>query len=316
MTPGISFDQVQDRQGSRPSVRGVQSQAQNPVRQKVTSFIDGVPVLGQTGSLQFVGVDQINVLRGPQSAAFGRATFAGAIDYITSNPGENWAGDIQVQTSDLDRNRVSFSVGGPITKNFGVIIDGNFDEFEGADEWVSTDGVSLGGTSTDYYSTAFVLNWGESSSAKLRYTHLETDDDPQIRYFIDGDAQASCSNLTLPNGESYIDGEFDCALPSLAGGIPLNHQPELDFTPGTPGFFLVQSYSVLDPASRVERDRFQLNVDFGLSNGSAIEILASSSEDELLRWFDADGLPPLPPPLSIARSLLEDYLVRIAREDS
>ncbi len=290
LTPGVTFDQVQDRQASRPSVRGVQSQAQNPVRQKVTSFIDGVPVLGQTGSLQFVGVDQITVLRGPQSAAFGRATFAGAIDYTTSNPGETWGGMVELQSSDLERNRASFSVGGPITENLGIIFDGNFDEFEGADEWVSSDGVRLGGTSTDYYSTALVFDWGEASRIKFRYTHLETDDDPQIRYFINGSDQASCSNLTLPNGGLYIDGEFDCALPDLSGNpVPLNHQPELDFTPGTPEFFLVQSYSVLGPSSQVERDRFQLNADFGLSNGSAIQILASSSEDSLLRWFDADN---------------------------
>ena len=290
MTPGITFDQVQDRQASRPSVRGVQSQAQNPVRQKVTSFIDGVPVLGQTGSLQFVGVDQVTILRGPQSAAFGRATFAGAIDYTTSNPGETWGGIVELQSSDLGRNRASFSVGGPITENLGIIFDGNFDEFDGPDEWISSDGVELGGTQTDYYSTALVFDWGEASSIKFRYTHLETDDEPQIEYFIDGAAQASCSNLTLPNGELYIDGEFNCSLPNLSGNpVPLNHQPELDFTPGTSEFFLVQSYSVLDPASRVERDRFQLNADFGLSNGSAIQILASSSQDDLRRWFDADG---------------------------
>lgn len=289
LTPGVTFDQVQDRQASRPSVRGVQSQAQNPVRQKVTSFLDGVPVLGQTGSLQFVGVDQVSILRGPQSAAFGRATFAGAINYVSSDPGDTWTGEVDFQTTDLDRNRVSFSVGGPITENFGVLIDGNFDEFEGPDEWVSTDNVQLGGTSTDYLSAKFVFEWGDSSSAKFRYTRLETDDEPQIAYFIDQSSQAACSNLTLPNGEAYLDGEFGCGLPGLAGGIPLNHQPELDFTPGTPEFFLVQSFGVVTPGSGVERDRFQLNLDFGLSNGSAIEVLASRSEDELLRWFDADA---------------------------
>ncbi len=289
LAPGVTFDQVQDRNASRPSVRGVQSQAQNPVRQKVTTFIDGVPVLGQTGSMQFTGVDQVTILRGPQSAAFGRATFAGAIDYTTTNPGETWGGIVELQATDLGRNRASFSVGGPIFDNLGIIVDGNFDEFDGPDEWVSTDNVQLGGTKTDYYSAALVFDWGESSSAKLRYTHLEVDDEPQIEYFIDADSQAACSNLTLPNGENYIDGKFNCALPNLAGGVPLNHQPELDFTPGTPEFFLVQTYSVLDPASRLERDRFQLNVDIGLSNGSAIEILASSSEDTVQRWFDADG---------------------------
>ena len=289
LTPGVTFDQVQDRQASRPSVRGVQSQAQNPVRQKITSFLDGVPVLGQTGSLQFVGVDQIAILRGPQSAAFGRATFAGAINYVSSDPGDTWSGNVDLQTTDLERNRASFSVGGPITQNFGVQIDANFDEFQGPDEWVSTDGVRLGGTSTDYYTAKFVLNWSENSSAKFRYTHLETDDNPQIGYFIDPASQAVCTDFTLPNGEAYIGGDFNCALPGLSGGIPLNHQPELDFTPGTAEYALVQSYSVVDPASRVERDRFQLNVDFGLSNGGAVEILASTSEDTLQRWFDADA---------------------------
>ena len=240
LAPGVTFDQVQDRNASRPSVRGVQSQAQNPVRQKVTTFIDGVPVLGQTGSMQFTGVDQVTILRGPQSAAFGRATFAGAIDYTTTNPGETWGGIVELQATDLGRNRASFSVGGPIFDNLGIIVDGNFDEFDGPDEWVSTDNVQLGGTKTDYYSAALVFDWGESSSAKLRYTHLEVDDEPQIEYFISADSQAACSNLTLPNGENYIDGKFNCALPNLAGGVPLNHQPELDFTPGTPEFFLVQ----------------------------------------------------------------------------
>ncbi|MGE4658414.1 MAG: TonB-dependent receptor plug domain-containing protein, partial [Gammaproteobacteria bacterium] len=104
LTPGISYDQSQDRQGARASVRGVWTRAQNPVRAKVTSFIDGVPVLGQTGSLQFSGIDRIEVMRGPQSAAFGRATFSGAINYVTSNPGEELESQILLSAPDLGRD--------------------------------------------------------------------------------------------------------------------------------------------------------------------------------------------------------------------
>ena len=43
LTPGISYDQSQDRQAARASVRGVWTRAQNPIRAKVTSFVDGVP---------------------------------------------------------------------------------------------------------------------------------------------------------------------------------------------------------------------------------------------------------------------------------
>ncbi|MGI9204775.1 MAG: TonB-dependent receptor [Woeseiaceae bacterium] len=289
LTPGMTFDQVQDRQASRPSVRGVQSQAQNPVRQKISSFMDGAPVLGQTGSLQFIGVDQIAILRGPQSAAFGRSTFGGAINYVTKDPGENWEGNIQLMMTNLEREAVSFSASGPINDWLGVTVDANFDEFQGPDEWVSSDGFRLGGTSTDFYTGKLVIQPTDALNVELRYTHLETDDNPQIGYYIDQSALNACSNYTLENGQSYIQGEFNCALPGLAGGVPLNHAPEEDFPVGSPEYFLVQSFSVVDPRSFVERDRIQLNLDFELDNGSAIEVLASNSEDELRRWFDADG---------------------------
>jgi NAD+ diphosphatase len=48
--------------------------------------------------------------------------------------------------------------------------------------------------------------------------------------------------------------------------------------------------------------------------GGDIRIDADEIEDA--RWFDANGLPPLPPPLSIARSLLEDFLARVGGHDS
>ena len=118
MTPGINWEQAQDRQGSRPSVRGVQTAAQNPVRQKVTSFLDGMPLLGQQGGLQFVGVDRVEIMRGPQSSAFGRATFAGAINYISRTPGDEFSGDVRLATSDLGRNEMQLEIGGPINDTF------------------------------------------------------------------------------------------------------------------------------------------------------------------------------------------------------
>ncbi len=45
LTPGINYGEERDRNGARPGVRGVQAQNQNPLRQKVSVFIDGMPVL-------------------------------------------------------------------------------------------------------------------------------------------------------------------------------------------------------------------------------------------------------------------------------
>lgn len=87
LSPGLDFDVEHDRIGSQPAVRGVQSNNAATTRQKVTSFIDGLPMIGAAGSVGFAGIERIEVFRGPQSAAFGRATFAGAINYVTPGPG-------------------------------------------------------------------------------------------------------------------------------------------------------------------------------------------------------------------------------------
>ena len=101
-TVGISFNNGgQERTFGTPAVRGVQSGLAQSIFQKVNSFIDGQPMLGNTGSLQFFGIDSVEIYRGPQSAAFGRATFAGAINYVSADAAEEFEGGAQVRLSDL-----------------------------------------------------------------------------------------------------------------------------------------------------------------------------------------------------------------------
>jgi len=258
MTPGINWEQAQDRQGSRPSVRGVQTNAQNPVRQKVTSFLDGMPLLGQQGGLQFVGVERIEVMRGPQSAAFGRATFAGAINYVSRDPGDEFTGDVRLATSDLGRNELQLEIGGPINDTFGYTLDVNLDEFRGPDEWFSTDGYEMGAQNTTYVTGKLTFAPNDKFDGYVRFMHTDIDDSPPIEYFLSAAERAACTNTTLPGmGVAYLQGEFNCAVSVPAGGYPLDHTPETNFAPGTNEYNVSQTYSVLDPASQLERNRIQ-----------------------------------------------------------
>ena len=114
-TPGVEWQQAQDRQGSRPSMRGVNTFAQAPSRQKISSFLDGLPVSGQQGGIQFYGVDRVEISRGPQSTAYGRSTFAGAINYVSRNPGEELELGVTLGSSNLQRNKTVLSASGPLT---------------------------------------------------------------------------------------------------------------------------------------------------------------------------------------------------------
>ena len=79
-------------------------------------FIDGAPVIGaQTPSIS--DVERIEVLKGPQSAYFGRSTFAGAINFVTRDPGDEFAGRINAEYSEFGSHDLALSLEGPIVED-------------------------------------------------------------------------------------------------------------------------------------------------------------------------------------------------------
>lgn len=133
---------------------------------------------GQTGANQFVDVARVEVYRGPQSAAFGRATFAGAINYVSRNPGEEFEGYVEANVSDLDRQQISTAISGPLGDKFGFTLDINSEEVRDSDQWVSTDGYGLGSTQTDYISAKLTFAPTGRIDGQIKIIHLETDDAP------------------------------------------------------------------------------------------------------------------------------------------
>ena len=288
--PSVQYDQTRDRLGARPSIRGVSTTSQDALFQTASVFLDGMPLLGNSGNLKYAGVERVEVLRGPQSTAFGRATFAGAINYVSKDPGDTFESKFDLHTSDLGRNLVGVSLSGPISDTLGFTLNANFDEFEGPDEWVTSEGLPVGGESTDFVTGKLKFAPNDFFDMEVRMSYLRTDDQLTTEGFISGAEQARCSNFTLPSGDLYFQGDFNCDISTSfpSGGQPRNRQPELEFTPGTREFYAVQTYSVLDPRVFTERDRITAEFNFNLDNGSAIQILSSYNDEFLRRWDERD----------------------------
>ena len=294
--PGIQYDEARDRLGARPSIRGVSTENQNILYQKSSAFLDGTPLLGNTGSLQFSGVERVEVLRGPQSTAFGRATFAGAVNYVTKDPGTEFNASLHLASSDLGRNIIAVSMDGPISDNLGYTFDAVSQEFAGPDEWVSSEGLRLGGTASNYVTGKLKFTPNDVFDMEVRLMALRTDDDPPIETYISQAERDRCSNMTHPNGRPYIRGDFACDVSTATppGGVPQNLHPEETFTLDTPAYYLVQTFSVLDPASGTDRDRISAEFNFNLDNGSAIQVLTSYNDEFSMRWFDQDRSGAIP----------------------
>lgn len=89
-TAGLEFASTGNVSGSRPIIRGLSQQTRVGDETNVASFIDGVYSPGFSGStLPFEALERVEVVRGPQSASYGRNSFAGAINYISRKPTED-----------------------------------------------------------------------------------------------------------------------------------------------------------------------------------------------------------------------------------
>ncbi len=92
LVPGVQFDQSFSGADTRISVRGINSERG---RASAAVLIDGIDVSGENitaggGSsllnTRLLDLERVEVIKGPQSALYGRNAFAGAINYITKQP--------------------------------------------------------------------------------------------------------------------------------------------------------------------------------------------------------------------------------------
>jgi len=84
------------------------------------------------------------VVKGPQSALYGRSAFAGAIQYVTKDPSKQNSGSVRGDFGDFGRQTVSGSASGPVSENFGVRFNGAYWNEHGIYKNVTT-GNKVGG---------------------------------------------------------------------------------------------------------------------------------------------------------------------------
>ncbi len=110
ITPSFSFRSGYGRGFDRPVIRGMSNIQGEP---NASFFIDGIFVVGDVTSYGLDSVQRVEVIRGPQSAEFGRRTFAGAVNFITKRPGST------------DGGKVYFGGGNNGSEKYGVFYSGN-----------------------------------------------------------------------------------------------------------------------------------------------------------------------------------------------
>lgn len=111
--PNTYFSELSARKISNARFRGIGASPSNPA---ITTYIDGVPQLNtNSSSIQFLNVDQVEFVRGPQSALFGRNTLGGLINVTSGRPSlSSWTGDLSAPFGNAAIREVRGSASGPL----------------------------------------------------------------------------------------------------------------------------------------------------------------------------------------------------------
>lgn len=131
-TPGFSFENFTGPLAA-PIIRGqTQTRVDLPV-QNVASFFNGVYLQrGYMVDASLLDVERVEIIKGPQSALYGRNAFSGAINYISKQPTDALQASASVTVGNHDRRDYKGALSGPLADWLGVAIGVGHGEYDGS----------------------------------------------------------------------------------------------------------------------------------------------------------------------------------------
>lgn len=174
LTPGITIANSQDAGTNFITIRGM-SQTRNG-EPPVAVVVDGVlQVNSRTFDQTLFDVENIQVLRGPQGARYGRNATGGAIIINTVGPSEDFEGYVRAGIGSGEEYSVEGSISGPITEDtLSYRLSGSYTNRDGVFENFVLD------ENVDYFEDVTVrghLRWTPTSNftADARVNIIRTD---------------------------------------------------------------------------------------------------------------------------------------------
>ena len=279
-TPGFSFQSGFGRNAGidRPAVRGQTTIVNGIANVKaVSTFVDGVYVGGLVSSVDLANIERVEIIKGPQSAQYGRGTYAGAINYVTRRPTDEFAGEVSLGAAEHESYDMSAWASGPLVADRAYFrVSASYRQYGG--EYVNTvTNEEIGDQETMNVAAKLFLTPSENFEATLALAYQETDDGhPALA--LQGREHNNCcfrgppsgtpdiSGVTGPRAREYYIGEAQRNLP-----VALLTE-ELD--------------SVGGAGNRLERFSASLTMHYDMNNDWRLSSLTGSISDETESFID------------------------------
>ena len=194
LTSGLSFSQAFGRTTDRPVIRGqsnVLAGVQFGVESGAAYFVDGVYWPGDIQGLDLNALERVEVIKGPQSALYGRNTYSGAINFITAPPTEDVEAYVKASLAQYGEQDYAFSVGSSFFDDkFGARFYARSYDYDG--QYTNTlTGKKVGSESTD--SAGLYLTWKPIDDLKFLTNMIyRQDDDGPLALFLQPATTNNC----------------------------------------------------------------------------------------------------------------------------
>ena len=252
--PGVTYESYEaEGRGDSPSFRGVSTNTGDPTLQNSSKFIDGVYVSGSLYTVLLDNLERVEVTKGPQSALFGRASFSGAINYITKKPSSEFEGNLKGSFAEQNEYLLSGSVSGPLVADTLLfrLSAGTFGQ--GSPYNNILDGTEMGEREINSFSASVRLTPSPQLTADLMVTYT----DSQFGEAARATTALSMSELAFPD-ESVI-----------GGGTQQLDNPGIDS----------------------ETFRASVNLNYEMASGYELSIIAGTGKEDTVNESDGDYAP-------------------------
>ena len=318
MTPSFNFVNQQggsgrnDRSANALVFRGLFLSNNVGVNAGGQLFIDGAPVLGAMPP-PIADVARIEVLKGPQSAYFGRSTFSGALNFIMKEPGEDFGGKISVEGSSFGSHDASLSLESPLFSDTlaGRITVRDFKR-GGYFDNAGVSGGELGEQTSQSVSGSIVWNPTDNLKVKFHGSVFEDDDGAPAQGSIKSsefngriDASGNCVPFSqAPAGTAalgqaansrasfgYFCGELpgiDSLSPTILSGDYDTSAPAVNnaiFNPN-PNWQVFGTGFKKDGGIRRKASQADLRIDWEFGGGYTLSSLSATHFDKTMTLID------------------------------
>ena len=299
--PSIAFDLGFAPYDTRIVIRGLSPTRGRP---NVATLIDGIDVSSEAvgtagGSLlinpRLIDVQRVEIVKGPQSALFGRSAFAGAISYITADPTAELSGNASADVSNRGQSDFKAGLSMPVTDTLGVRINGYRFYDEGYYRNVTT-GSRIGGG--DGKGGSVTIKWqpNEMYTLKIRTEYTDDSFEPPAQALLPFNsnnlvpASASTCNVGVgANGMGVTVGiirDANCPSTPAIEALGLHAPREWERLTGNRGIFNDMSIgafrgAVGDAQDRGLRVAFNRNNSLSTDNGVTAPEFSGSNRQVL-----------------------------------